>query len=307
MDKYYLVFERATEGSFENFIENKLRGELFFQAWDSIIQAMSSIAAGLDTLHKHNVLHRYAPYMLTLHSFSSYHTANFWIYRDLHDENILVTLREYPNDPMHPLEYHYMLSDVGEGKMLNPSSADPILPEGHYASYGNPHYRAPEVNGPSGWTKAADVWSFGMICVKLLEMRRSNCGDSSKIPPWVLEAVQEQHPNKNFSLLSQDVGFIVPLSLKRVLEPCFRHDSDERPDVHTVALGLDEVSMEFYTEDKELLEQNRNVKWTYWNWNEAKAVGLKGKEPVMGTGKDSLDLSLDIIEELNLDDISDLE
>ncbi|KAF3000080.1 hypothetical protein E8E13_002178 [Curvularia kusanoi] len=307
MDKYYLVFERATERSFVNFLENKLERESFFQAWDSIIQAMSSIAAGLDTLHKHNVLHRYAPYKLTLHSLSSYRAAKPWIYRDLHDENILVTLREYPNDPIRPLEYHYMLSDVGEGKMLNPSSTDPDLPEGHYASYGNPQYRAPEVIGPSGWTKAADVWSFGMICVKLLEMRRSVCGDSSRIPPQVLEALQEQHPDKNFSLLSRDVGFIVPLALKQVLEPCFRHDSEERPDVHTVALGLNEASMGFYIEDKELLEQNRNVKWTCWNWNETKAVGLKGKGPVMGAGRDSLDLSLDVIEELHLDDVPDLE
>jgi hypothetical protein len=78
MDKYYLVFERATERSFVNSLENKLDRESFFQAWDSVIQAKSSVAAGLDTLHKHNVLHRYAPYMLTLHYFSSYRAADSW-------------------------------------------------------------------------------------------------------------------------------------------------------------------------------------------------------------------------------------
>jgi hypothetical protein len=135
-----------------------------------------------------------------------------------------------------------MLSDVGEGKMLNPSSTNPNLPEGHHASYGNPQYRAPEVSGSSGWTKAAYVWSFGMICVKLLEMRRAIC--SRKIPQQVLEALQEQHPDGHYSLLSRDVGFIVPLALKRVLEPCFRHDSAERSDVHAVVLGLDEVSID---------------------------------------------------------------
>ncbi|KAF5720072.1 Ypk2p [Fusarium mundagurra] len=283
-DKYYLVFERATERSLVTFLEGKLKGESFFQAWDSVIQAMSSIAAGLDTLHKHDVLHR-----------------------DLHDENILVTLKEFPNDPINPFEYQYMLSDVGEGKMLNPYGTDPNLPEGHYASYGNPQYRAPEVNGSSGWTKAADVWAFGMLCVKLLEMRRSICGDWSKIPPWVLDVLQKQHPDKDFSPSSRDVGFIAPWALNRCLEPCFRHDPDERPDIHTVALGLDEVSSEFYVEDKEQLEQNKNVKWSYWNWNKTRAAGIKGKEPGMGGGEDSLDLSLGVVKELNLDDVPGLD
>jgi hypothetical protein len=49
------------------------------------------------------------------------------------------------------------------------------------------------------------------------------------------------------------------------------------------------------------------VKWTFWNWNKTKAVGLKGKGLVIGAGKDSLDLSLDVIVELNLDDVPDLD
>lgn len=170
-----------------------------------------------------------------------------------------------------------MLSDIGEGKMLYTSSTNPEEAENHYASYGKPLYRAPEVTGPSGWTKAADVWAFGIICLKLLEMRRLIDHDGMKTPARVMDAAQEQHPGKNFSRSSSDIRFIVPLSLKRVLEPGFRHDPNERPDVHTVAVGMDDVTMEFFYEDKAQLENNTSVQWTYWNWKETKAAGLKGK------------------------------
>lgn len=226
--------------------------------------------------------------------------------RDLHDENILVTLREYPNDP-HQFEYKVMLSDVGEGKMLFPSAADPDLPEGYYASYGNPEYRAPEVQGPSGWTEAADVWSFGVIAVKLLEMRRSICDGSCAIPPWVLEEVQEEYPDKDFSHTSRDMGFIVPLSLKRVLEPCLRHNPNERPAAHAAAMSLDEVSMEFFNDDEEEKEKNRDVKWTYWDWRTTKAAGRTGKGLVLGKVKESLGSPLDAIEELSLGKELDLD
>ncbi|KAF2676869.1 hypothetical protein K458DRAFT_177448 [Lentithecium fluviatile CBS 122367] len=64
-DKYYLVSELATEGSLMDFLERELQSLPFFQAWDKTITAMSNIGAGLDTLHRHNVLHRYAAKMLT--------------------------------------------------------------------------------------------------------------------------------------------------------------------------------------------------------------------------------------------------
>lgn len=59
-DKLFLVFERATERSFLRFLEDKLETEPFFQSWYTIVDAIACVASGLDTLHKHNVLHRYA-------------------------------------------------------------------------------------------------------------------------------------------------------------------------------------------------------------------------------------------------------
>jgi serine/threonine protein kinase len=245
--------------------------------------------------------------VVTLHSLLSYSNAYFRYDRDLHDENILVTLREFPDDPTYPFEYCYMLSDIGEGKMLHTSSTNPEEAEDHYASYGNPLYRAQEVTGPSGWTKAADVWAFGIISLKLLEMRRLDDRDCMKTPTRVIDAAQEQHPGKNFSCSPGDVGFIVPLSLKRVLEPCFRHDPNERPDVHTVAVGMDNVTLEFFSEDKAQLENNTSVRWTYWNWNETKAAGFKGKGLATSGWNGDLDSTLDDMGQLTLDDVPCLD
>ena len=53
-----LVFERATEGSLIEYLDRVLPGLSFMQAWDKIIGIVSNVANGLNSLHKHNVIHR---------------------------------------------------------------------------------------------------------------------------------------------------------------------------------------------------------------------------------------------------------
>jgi hypothetical protein len=53
-----LVFERATEGSLLEYLDRALPGLSFTQAWDKIIGVISNVANGLNSLHKHNVIHR---------------------------------------------------------------------------------------------------------------------------------------------------------------------------------------------------------------------------------------------------------
>ena len=69
--------------------------------------------------------------------------------RDLHMQNILVTDRYYPHDPHHPHEYDYIITDIGEGKVLSPEKAV-MGPTNARSSYGAVDFRAPEVHGHTG-------------------------------------------------------------------------------------------------------------------------------------------------------------
>jgi serine/threonine protein kinase len=53
-----LVFERATEGSLLEYLDRVLPGLSFMQAWDKITGIVSNVANGLNSLHKHNIIHR---------------------------------------------------------------------------------------------------------------------------------------------------------------------------------------------------------------------------------------------------------
>jgi hypothetical protein len=56
--KLFLVFERATRGDILKFLSEQLLGAEFVDGWDQVASALNSIACGIDSLHKHNVLHR---------------------------------------------------------------------------------------------------------------------------------------------------------------------------------------------------------------------------------------------------------
>ena len=54
-----LVFERASEGNLEEFMEKQLGSFEENQRWPMIIDFLTSIANGLYVIHKHGVAHRY--------------------------------------------------------------------------------------------------------------------------------------------------------------------------------------------------------------------------------------------------------
>jgi serine/threonine protein kinase len=56
-----LVFERATEGSLLEYLDRVLPGLSFTHTWDTIIGIISNVANGLNSLHKHNIIHRLVP------------------------------------------------------------------------------------------------------------------------------------------------------------------------------------------------------------------------------------------------------
>jgi serine/threonine protein kinase len=53
-----LVFERATEGSLFEYLGRSLPTMSFLQGWDTSIRFITDVANGLNSLHKHKIIHR---------------------------------------------------------------------------------------------------------------------------------------------------------------------------------------------------------------------------------------------------------
>jgi hypothetical protein len=56
--KLLLVFERATQGDVLEFLSRQLANSTFVGGWNEIVNALSSIANGINSLHEHGVIHR---------------------------------------------------------------------------------------------------------------------------------------------------------------------------------------------------------------------------------------------------------
>jgi serine/threonine protein kinase len=54
-----LVTQYATHGSIRDYLKTKLPQTTYTGSWELIIDMLSSIANGLHTLHRHNVIHRF--------------------------------------------------------------------------------------------------------------------------------------------------------------------------------------------------------------------------------------------------------
>jgi Protein tyrosine and serine/threonine kinase len=165
-----------------------------------------------------------------------------------------------------------MISDIGEGKILNQSQEfrDSSSPR---ASYGAVDFRAPEVYDSEGWSPKAEVFSFGVIACKIMQCRRYEC--ISATPAWVISQVEEQYPG-----LGQDeemMAHIVPAGVRKALEPCLSYSPDDRPFMKDVVLQLDKFSEEFLNDDGEYCEDDVHIRWIYWNWSESKRNGRHPK------------------------------
>lgn len=56
--KLYLVYDRASEGTILPFLSRQFRTQPFLESWRTVIEALNTVANGLNDLHEHGVLHR---------------------------------------------------------------------------------------------------------------------------------------------------------------------------------------------------------------------------------------------------------
>ncbi|KAL2861631.1 kinase-like domain-containing protein [Aspergillus pseudodeflectus] len=250
-DELFLVFEKATQGTIFDFLSRQLKDVTFVRSWYIVIDALTSIAGGISSLHTHRVLHR-----------------------DLHMNNILVTDRFYPNDPDYPHGYDYLISDLGEGKILD--AAHEIRSRfDSRASYGALDFRAPEVNGSFGWSPKAETFSFGVIATKLIECRGYTC--SASPPQLIVSRCSNLHNISSDTDTHKRIGgHLLPTALRDAIEPCFSHDPADRPSLRDVVRMLEDAGSQFWT-DGEYSEDSKDVHWTYWDWKEPLRRGLSGK------------------------------
>jgi serine/threonine protein kinase len=184
-------------------------------------------------------------------------------------QNILVTDRYYPNDAQCPHEYDYIITDIGEGKVLSPEKVV-MGPMNARSSYGAVDFRAPEVHGHTGWSTKAEVFSFGVIACKILDCKSLI---PTTTPDWVLSEAREKLPQALTSL--EMTVYVVPAGLKKVIEPCLSNLPEDRPSMKDTVLALDDVAEDF-TSDTMDPGGKRKIKWVYWNWRETLARGRNG-------------------------------
>lgn len=187
--------------------------------------------------------------------------------RDLHLNNILVTDRYYPRDLEFPHEFDYLISDVGEGKVLRPDS-EIIDPQSRRASYGALEFRAPEIQGGQGWSTKAEAFSFGVITCKLLNCRLDV--SKNRPPEEVLSVLEKEFPRSEKVSEMEMIAKIVPATIKDAIEPCLSDSPTARPDMGAVVGALDNL--------RDDIESGKpfRVRWTYWDWNQSYLEGRRG-------------------------------
>lgn len=187
----------------------------------------------------------------------------------------------YVNDS----EDNAIVTDIGEGKILDTRDIDTSAG----ASYGCSEFRAPEVHGVQGWSSAADVFSFGVLCCKILELRAEICA-----PVPIPTKLQPSIP-------LSDGEEIAPKEFTEVVESCLSSDPGLRPSIRSVITHLDRLTQDFFYEEngysprralkeqpEELLNQ---IEWSRLNWRQvlAAARGLvQTRAPGVFNTRDSI-------------------
>lgn len=185
------------------------------------------------------------------------------------------------HDPQESHEIQYWISDLGESKILQPGREFREETNAN-RSYGAVELRAPEVAGSAGWTTLAEVFSFGVIACKLLDIRQSAYDETPSTT--FLTSVQSQSPQTVEIADARTDAHIVPTKLKKVLSACLRRDATRRPGMNKATTYLDDISDELMSARPE--RDRSQVECTYWDWNKALARAQSGSRSLATTPQD---------------------
>jgi hypothetical protein len=65
-ETFALVFDFATKGELIPFMKEKLRPGELEENWLVVCEALSGLAAGLVTIHKKDIIHRYDSFLVSI-------------------------------------------------------------------------------------------------------------------------------------------------------------------------------------------------------------------------------------------------
>ena len=137
---------------------------------------------------------------------------------------------------------------MGEGKKLDVHRAIDTHASG---SIGCAEFRAPEIPR-TGWTEDADIFAFGMISCRILEIRAHY---NPAIPP---KGMREK-----FQLAEDEIT--MPTKLSTIFKDCLGVAS-RRPTVNELANRMDALYSVFLDDPPA-----RDVDWTDWDWRQVRA------------------------------------
>jgi serine/threonine protein kinase len=183
------------------------------------------------------------------------------VHRDLHLNNILVTRTHFPDQPEQgSWEDSAKIADIGEGRHVVSKLSGAVL----NASVEARDFHAPEVIASRTWTTASDVFAFGVIGCKLLDMRKELCPEKSQGSAISGLTVQSLHTGDADASLVARPASVVPLAVAEIISSALARDPAERWSIREYVDKLVELSMDFYA-GREEPDQDK-VQWTALDW-----------------------------------------
>lgn len=180
-----IITELAANGSLEDVIDLEGRG-LSIEGWNETKKLIMifGIASGMSFLHSHDIIHR-----------------------DLKLENILVDERLFPK-----------ISDFGLSKIKKKNDCSTNQTNSIAGLKGTPTYLAPEIIENLEYSKAGDIYAFGIVVYEIMTTERAFSGHT--IVQLFNAVVRGERPTIDKS---------VPESYRQLIERCWAQDPNKRP------------------------------------------------------------------------------
>ncbi|PKK63210.1 hypothetical protein RhiirC2_789234 [Rhizophagus irregularis] len=189
---YIMVFKYAEGGTFNNYL---VKNHESFD-WLKGLSALANIINGLNEIHQNHIVHR------------NFHIGNILFTKmDPDDKDYINYNYNHIND-----RYEACISDIGLFRKIGDTDKTNI--------YGVMPYVAPEVLKGKPYTRAADIYSFGMIMYVVATGKQpfANCAHDKSLILNIYSGVRPELNEK-----------IAPKCYIDLMKKCWNLDPDNRP------------------------------------------------------------------------------